>query len=245
MPVHTCVTECAWIGGYICHWGHPFSMICTLYLLACQMELPKAIQVVVLVSIVCRALLFPFVCCSRPHSVSYLNWNNLTARNSQSSLQHYIKAHMQNNIEASKMQMLHLPWSKDIPEPRYLYLTPVSFLWACNETRSASLFISISWAWKTHLNNVLFWLDPPPSHACRAENLIRYFEIVRWQKVIQDCVCGKRLYESCCKGLGVRMCVFMPAAQFVDLSVRCFFWDTWRGSSYTDRLEFLPHAIVP
>ena len=24
MPVHTCVGECAWNGGYIWHWGHPF-----------------------------------------------------------------------------------------------------------------------------------------------------------------------------------------------------------------------------
>ena len=24
MPVRTCVAECAWNGGYICHWGHPF-----------------------------------------------------------------------------------------------------------------------------------------------------------------------------------------------------------------------------
>ena len=34
----------------------------TLYLLACQMELPLAIQVFVVVSLVCRALIFPFVC---------------------------------------------------------------------------------------------------------------------------------------------------------------------------------------
>ena len=24
MPVHTCVAECVWNGGYICHWGHLF-----------------------------------------------------------------------------------------------------------------------------------------------------------------------------------------------------------------------------
>ena len=24
MPVHTFVSECAWNGGCICHWGHPF-----------------------------------------------------------------------------------------------------------------------------------------------------------------------------------------------------------------------------
>ena len=34
----------------------------TLYLLARQVELPWAIQVFVVVSLVCRALLFPFVC---------------------------------------------------------------------------------------------------------------------------------------------------------------------------------------
>ena len=34
----------------------------TLYLLARQVELPKAIQVFVVVSLVCRALLFGFVC---------------------------------------------------------------------------------------------------------------------------------------------------------------------------------------
>ena len=33
----------------------------TLYLLACQVELPQAIQVFVVVSLVCQVLLFPFV----------------------------------------------------------------------------------------------------------------------------------------------------------------------------------------
>ena len=72
MPVRTCVAECAWNGGYICHWGHPFFFFffwgCTFgrvytpcILLACQVELPQAIQVFVVVSLVCRALLFPYV----------------------------------------------------------------------------------------------------------------------------------------------------------------------------------------
>ena len=34
-----------------------------LVLLARQVELPYAVQVFVVVSLVCRALLFPFVCC--------------------------------------------------------------------------------------------------------------------------------------------------------------------------------------
>ena len=34
-----------------------------VYILACQVELPYAVQVFVVVSLVCRALLFPFVCC--------------------------------------------------------------------------------------------------------------------------------------------------------------------------------------
>ena len=59
MPVHTCVAECVWNGGYACHWGHPFFVVEAVPLV----ELPKAIQVFVVVSLVCRALLFPFVCC--------------------------------------------------------------------------------------------------------------------------------------------------------------------------------------
>ena len=46
MSVHTCAAECAWNGGFICHWGHLFLRVyfwcClyTLYLLARQVELP-------------------------------------------------------------------------------------------------------------------------------------------------------------------------------------------------------------
>ena len=64
MPVHTCVAE--W-RVYMNHWRDPFSRLYlwwslyTVYLLACQVELLQAIQVFVVVSLVCRALLFLFV----------------------------------------------------------------------------------------------------------------------------------------------------------------------------------------
>ena len=46
MLLHACVAKCAWNRGYICHWGHPllrmplWCSLYTLYLLACQVELP-------------------------------------------------------------------------------------------------------------------------------------------------------------------------------------------------------------
>ena len=44
MPVHTCVTECARNGGYICHWVHPFLRIGGVYL-PCIFRTPGGVTV--------------------------------------------------------------------------------------------------------------------------------------------------------------------------------------------------------
>ena len=69
---HLCHRVCLnWRVAYICHWGHLFFFFWScafgggyipLYLLTGQVELPWAIQVFVVVSLVCQTLLFPFVC---------------------------------------------------------------------------------------------------------------------------------------------------------------------------------------
>ena len=57
---------------------------CTLYLLACQVEVPWAIQVYVLAFFVCRALLLPFVCWSYNRSCQQQTYCHLgTAQNYQ------------------------------------------------------------------------------------------------------------------------------------------------------------------
>ena len=59
MPVHTCVAECVWNVGYICHWGTSFiqdaPLVEFMYLVFTRMpgELPWATRVFVIVFVLC------------------------------------------------------------------------------------------------------------------------------------------------------------------------------------------------
>ena len=76
-PVGLTVTRCSPLPLVLSmkHWKisqrmYLWCSLYILYLLACQVELPWAIQVFVVVSLVCRALLFPFVWCLK--NINYL-----------------------------------------------------------------------------------------------------------------------------------------------------------------------------
>ena len=73
MPVHTCVAECAWNIEYICHWGILFIYIYFLGYTFGGVYIPctysharwsyiRRLTSFFVVSLVCQALLFPFLC---------------------------------------------------------------------------------------------------------------------------------------------------------------------------------------